>query len=148
MVTKLPILHTVFTKIKINILTTCMYIIKVSINLLSITGFFYKLAFKLIDHETICRLAYCFIRSTYLSLNIATSFVQVIYKYYSRILLKYRRILWRHNKRGGRIWTCKLIDSYKRIPCSKQGLKCLQAKPREKWEHACLNQIMATSTGS
>lgn len=61
---------------KINILTTCMYIIKVSINLLSITGFFYKLAFKLIDHETMCCLAYCFIKSTYLSLNYTNTKVE------------------------------------------------------------------------
>lgn len=53
-----------------------------------------------------------------------------------------------NNKRDGRIiWTCKLIDSYKHIPCSKQGMWNVYKPNQEKWEHACLNQIMATSTG-
>lgn len=38
--------------------------------------FFYILAFKLIDQETICRLAYCFIRSKYLSLNYTNTKVE------------------------------------------------------------------------
>lgn len=38
--------------------------------------FFYILAFKLIDQETICCLAYCFIKSTYLSLNYTNTKVE------------------------------------------------------------------------
>lgn len=95
------------------------------------------MAFKLIDQETMCCLAYCFIRSKYLSLNYTNTKVEYFLNIgeFSEGIIK-------------EVEEYELIDSYKRIPCSKQGLKCLQAKPREKWEHACLNQIMATSTGS